>query len=49
VFVGNDFSCALLADSTVKCWGLNTKSQTGQVYNAYVTSPNTILGIPNIP
>ncbi len=36
---GVDFACALLDDSTVKCWGLNTNGEVGDGTTTQRTSP----------
>ena len=40
---GNQHTCALLADRTVRCWGSNYRGRLGAV-----TSNNALFGTPNI-
>lgn len=45
IVAGNDFNCALLNDTSVKCWGANTSGQLGN--STYTNSPTpgaSILG-----
>jgi hypothetical protein len=47
VVSGSTFSCALLADSTVRCWGLNSMTQMGigDTTSPYKASPVTPIGL----
>ena len=45
VSVGDYFSCALLADGTVKCWGVNGDGQLGDGTTNAATTPVAVQGV----
>jgi alpha-tubulin suppressor-like RCC1 family protein len=45
---GYQHSCALIADGTVKCWGINTDGQIGDATNLVRSAP-TLVGPANNP
>ena len=47
VTTGQDFSCTLLSDGLVKCWGGNRWGQLGNGNTSDSTIPVTVLGINN--
>jgi hypothetical protein len=47
VALGFDFSCALLNDSTVKCWGKGVDGQLGNGAKENHTTPVTVSGVSN--
>jgi len=42
---GASHSCAVLADATLKCWGLNTNGQLGNGTTTQSTSPVVVTGV----
>ena len=50
VVSGSSFSCALLSDATVRCWGLNSMTQMGvnDTTSPYLASPVTPLGLSSV-
>jgi hypothetical protein len=50
VVSGSSFSCALLSDGTVRCWGLNSMAEMGigDTTSPYKTSPVTPVGLSNV-
>ncbi len=42
VATGAEFTCALLADATLRCWGANDRSQLGTASQLDVASPMTV-------
>ncbi len=49
VAVGNDSSCALMTDKTVKCWGTGGKGQMGNAGAlSYNNPPTTVSGLSNV-
>ena len=40
--------CALMVDTTVKCWGGNGVSELGNGLRVNLTSPNTVAGLSNV-
>jgi alpha-tubulin suppressor-like RCC1 family protein len=48
IAVGDEHSCALLSDGTVKCWGLNFAGELGDGTNNYNSNnPVSVSGISN--
>jgi alpha-tubulin suppressor-like RCC1 family protein len=45
IAVGSEFSCALLTDQTVKCWGLNNHGQLGNNSITDSSVPVSVAGI----
>jgi len=45
ISVSDDYGCALLADNTIKCWGLNQSGQVGNGTNTSTTTPVSVSGI----
>ncbi|MBI5611289.1 MAG: hypothetical protein HY902_20615 [Deltaproteobacteria bacterium] len=39
------FTCAVLADGTAQCWGLNSYGQLGDGTNTYRTAPTGVLAL----
>jgi alpha-tubulin suppressor-like RCC1 family protein len=51
VVTGKEFSCALINDGTVKCWGVNTFGQLGNASNTSANTPvpvNSLTGVTAI-
>ena len=50
VVVGDHFSCALLADATVHCWGRNTEGELGNGTTTDSATPTTVklIGVKDI-
>jgi alpha-tubulin suppressor-like RCC1 family protein len=50
VAVGGDFACALLSDTTVRCWGNNSLGQLGQggTDTTERTTPTAVPGLSNV-
>jgi alpha-tubulin suppressor-like RCC1 family protein len=54
VTAGYDFTCALLSDGTVKCWGENSAGQAGQDPDGNggddwrIATPRTVAGLTNV-
>lgn len=47
--LGNDHTCALMADRTAQCWGRNNSRQLGVGSTAsYETTPGQVLDLPEI-
>ena len=44
---GYDFSCALLTDNTVQCWGMNSYGQLGNGSTTNQSAPVSVSGISN--
>lgn len=42
---GMDFSCALLDDGSVKCWGRGLEGQIGDAFNNFVLVPTQVSGL----
>lgn len=47
VSVGTNHTCALLSDSTIKCWGLNTWGQLGTGTTTNSPTAVSVLGVAN--
>jgi hypothetical protein len=47
VAAGAEFSCALLADRTVRCWGKNTKGSLGDGSTTDSSIPVAVVGLTN--
>ena len=47
-FETSGLSCAVLADSTVKCWGVNTSGQLGDGTTTNRSSPVPVSGLSNV-
>ncbi len=47
VSAGQEHTCALLADSTIKCWGYNWRGSIGDGTNTMRTRPVDVTGITN--
>lgn len=45
---GNGFSCAVLANGTVKCWGANDEYQLGDGTNINRSSPGSVIGLTSV-
>jgi alpha-tubulin suppressor-like RCC1 family protein len=45
---GSAHSCAVLADTTMKCWGLNTNGQLGDGTTLQKTSPVAVTGLTTV-
>lgn len=45
---GHQHSCAVLADTTVKCWGSGTNGQLGNGGNVVSTTPVTVTGMSGV-
>src|SRR5262249_36101035 len=45
---GGDFSCALLSDGSVKCWGRNTLGQIGVGSGATAIATPTTVGVNDV-
>ena len=45
IALGGDYSCALLADGTMKCWGSNDYGQLGDGTTTNSTIPVEVSGI----
>lgn len=43
---GTYFTCALLTDGTVRCWGDNAYGQLGDGHERIVTTPRPVVGLP---
>ncbi len=48
VAAGEDHTCALMADTTVQCWGQGTSGQLGNGLLAASTSPVTVSGLTGV-
>lgn len=48
VAAGTDHSCALMVDSTVKCWGANNFGQLGLGNSNGTVVPTTVPGLTNV-
>ena len=48
VVAGASHSCAVLADQTAKCWGLNTNGQLGNASTTQSTSPVSVFGLAGV-
>ena len=48
VAAGSLHTCALMTNGTVKCWGLNDKSQLGDGTTARQLTPKTVPGLANV-
>jgi alpha-tubulin suppressor-like RCC1 family protein len=50
VVAGGDHTCAVLADETVTCWGLNNRGQLGNATNNGTNTanptPTVVVGLP---
>ena len=42
---GADYSCVLVANSTVKCWGLNSSGQLGNGTSTNSSIPVSVIGL----
>lgn len=45
ITAGSDHSCALIADGTIKCWGMGDNGQLGNGATESTATPVTVLGI----
>jgi alpha-tubulin suppressor-like RCC1 family protein len=45
ISAGRDHSCALLADTTVNCWGLNDRGQLGDGTTTNSSTPMTVTNV----
>lgn len=45
VAVGDDFSCAMLGNSSISCWGDNTRHQLAQPDSAVFETPVPVVGM----
>jgi alpha-tubulin suppressor-like RCC1 family protein len=48
IIAGGERACALLADSTVQCWGRNNHYQVGDGTNVSAFSPATVVSLADI-
>lgn len=48
VELGQEFSCALLFDGTVRCWGGNTSSQIGDGTGTTRLTPTPVMNLSNV-
>ena len=48
VEIGNDHVCAVMSDTTVKCWGNNVYGQVGNTTGGEVTTPRSVTGLSNV-
>lgn len=51
ISAGSEFTCALLADGTAKCWGFNNRNQLGtgsNSYPSYSPVPISVVGLSDI-
>lgn len=48
ITVGENHTCALLTDGTVKCWGLNDHGQLGDGSTTDAASPQTVTGLAGV-
>src|SRR5690554_919159 len=47
ISAGSNYSCALLVDRSLQCWGSNTKGQLGDGNLTSISAPVGVLGINN--
>ena len=47
IALGNQFSCALLADRTVRCWGFNSDGELGNGKTVSSVKPVAVQGLSN--
>jgi hypothetical protein len=45
---GANHTCVVLADNTLRCWGLNANSQQASTSFFMSNTPTTLLGISNV-
>ncbi len=46
---GNSFTCALLTDGTVSCWGMNNSAQIGTgAFSSNVSTPTPVAGLSGV-
>lgn len=48
IAAGSDHTCALMADTTVRCWGAGGSGQLGDGLGAASTSPVTVSGLSHV-
>ena len=48
IATGAAYSCALLADKTVSCWGVNSLGQLGNGTTDNSSTPQTVTGLSNV-